>query len=74
MNADKRPPQTGVGELVVNLHWTTANVNHIIDRCRNVEHVVTISKDAKAIILADIAPVQHPGQSWKKRDELPDHT
>ena len=31
-------------------------------------------KDAKAIIPSDMAPVQHPGHSWRKRDELPDHT
>lgn len=34
---------------------------------------MVLSKDAKAIVVADIAPVQHPGHSWKKR-ELPDHT
>ena len=70
----KKPPRTGVEELVINLHWSTANVNHIIDRCQDVEHAVVISKDAKAIIPSDMAPVQHPGHSWRKRDELPDHT
>ena len=29
-----------------------------------------ISEDAKAINSSDIAPVQHPGHSWRKRDEL----
>ena len=33
-----------------------------------------ISKDAKAIIPSDIAPVQRPGHSWKSRLELPDHS
>ena len=58
-------------ELVFNLHWNTANVNHIIDRCQDVEHAEVISEDAKTINPSDMAPVQHPGHSWRKRDELP---
>ena len=37
-------------------------------------HSLVVSKDAKAIIPADIAPVQWPGHSWSKCLELPDHT
>ena len=33
----------------INLHWSTANVNLIIDTCHNLANSVTISKDAKAI-------------------------
>ncbi len=69
----RRPPRTGVEQLVVNLHWSTANVNHIVDNCRKACSAI-ISKDAKAIVIGDIAPVQRPGHSWRKRDELPDHT
>ena len=32
-----------------------------------------LSKDAKSVIMADIASVQIPGHLWKKC-ELPDHT
>ena len=32
------------------------------------------SKDAKAIVPADIAPVQHPGYSWKPHVVYPDHS
>ena len=68
------PPRTGVPYLVINLHWSTANVNLIIDAAStNKDCTVTISKDAKAIVCGDIAPVQRPGRSWKKI-ELPDHT
>ena len=68
----KKPPRTGVQELVVNLHWSTCNVNYSIDRSQKHKSLV-LSKDAKAVVMADIAPVQLPGHSWKKR-ELPDHT
>ena len=68
------PPRTGVPYLVINLHWSTATVNLIIDAAStNKDCTVTISKDAKAIVCGDIAPVQRPGCSWKKI-ELPDHT
>lgn len=33
-----------------------------------------MSKDAKAIILADCSPVQRPGHSWSKKIVLPDHS
>ena len=69
----RKPPRTGVKELVVNLHWSTANVNLIINKSDKNTQSQVISKDAKAIVVADIAPVQLPGHSWKRR-ELPDHT
>ena len=70
----RKPPRTGVEQLVINLHWTTSNVNLIVDSCHGLSHCLVVSKDAKSIIQTDIAPVQHPGHSWKKRLELPDHT
>ena len=69
----KLPPRTGVEQLVVNLHWSTANVNYLLDSC-TVDHDVCISKDAKAIVPANIQPVQHPGHSWSSRLVYPDHT
>ena len=57
----KRPPRTGVEELVVNLHWSTCNVNSIMDQHKE---SLILSKDAKAIVMADISPVQNPGHSW----------
>lgn len=70
----KRPPRTGVPQFVVNLHWSTANVNLIVDSHHGQSHSLVMSKDAKAIIPADIAPVQRPGHSWNSRLELNDHT
>ena len=67
----KRPPRTGVPQLVVNLHWTTANVNMIVDSNHNLSHSLVISKD---IIPGDIAPVQQTGHSWSSRLEYYDHT
>ena len=45
----KKPPRIGVEQLVVNLHWTTANVNLIVDSCQELSHCSVISKDAKDI-------------------------
>ena len=47
MNAQtslRRPPNTGVQHLVVNLHWSTANVNHIIDRYKDLPQSLVVSK------------------------------
>ena len=63
----------GVQQLVVNLHWTTANVNLHIDSCHDFPNCMVILKDSKAIIPIDVSPVQNPGPLWK-RLELPDHT
>ena len=70
----KKPPRTGLAQLVINLHWSTANVNLLINSAHNKPECVVISKDAKAIVSCDNAPVQRPGHSWKKRMELLDHT
>ena len=65
--------RTGVQEVVVNLHWLTCNINYIIDTSQKLSGCLVLSKYAKAVVMADISPVQLPGPSWKKR-ELPDHT
>ena len=70
----RKPPRTGVEQLIVNLHWSTTNVNLIVDGSQELSHSLIISKDAKAIVPADIAPVQHPGHSWKPHVEYPDHS
>ena len=68
-----KPPRTGVQQLVINLHWSTANVNLIVDASQKLSQSIVVSKDAKAIIPADISPVQRPGRSWKSK-EHPDHS
>ena len=40
----KKPPRTGVEQLVVNLHWTTANVNLYVDSCLDLPHCMVISR------------------------------
>ena len=45
-----------------------------MDVCQDLHQSVVVSKDAKAIISADISPVQRPGRSWKRKLELPDHS
>lgn len=77
MNANislQLPPRIAVQELVINLHWSTSNVNLIVDSTSLKKYsAVVISKDAKAIVCGDISPVQRPGRCWKKRTLL-DHT
>ena len=73
VNADislSMPSRSRVSKVVVNLHWSTSNVNNIVDSS---EASCIISKDAKCIIPSDIQPVQHPGRSWQPRSDL-DHT
>ena len=67
----KQPSRTGVDQLVVNLHWSSCNVNYIVDMGNSSS--IVISKDSKAIIPGDIPPVQKPGKSWQKCID-PDHT
>ena len=68
-----KPPRTGVEQFVINLHWSTQNVNLTLD-CANLfrENVLVDSKDAKAKVNADVSPVQKPGKTWRKM-ALPDH-
>ena len=68
------PPRIGVPKFVINLHWTTANVNYFTDyAAENEDDCVAISKDTKAIVPANIPPVQKVGRTWK-RIVHPDHT
>ena len=68
-----KPPRTGVEQFVINLHWSTHNVNLTMDYAHLQSHNVMIdSKDAKAKINADVSPIQKPGKTWRKIT-LPDH-
>ncbi len=68
-----KPPRTGVEEFVINLHWSTQNVNLTLDLAHSLpKDILVDSKDAKAKINADVSPVQKPGKSWRKIT-LPDH-
>jgi hypothetical protein len=69
------PPRVGVHKFVINTHWSSSNVNYLVDDCEaNKDSSVIDSKDAKSIVPADIAPVQKPMKTWKQRDGiLPDH-
>ena len=50
---------------VINLHWTTKNVNLLVESCMTCE--------SNCLIDSDIQPVQNPGKSWKPIT-YPDHT
>ena len=60
-----RPPHTKVDRLVVNLHYSSANVNYICDnadKCK--DDIVIDSKDAKKIVCGDIAPTRNSCKVW----------
>ena len=68
-----KPPRTGVEQFVINLHWSTQNVNLTLDLSHAYpDNILVDSKDAKAKIHADVSPVQKPGKTWRKII-LPDH-
>lgn len=69
------PPRVGVEKFVVNIHWSSANINFIVDDCEeNKNNYMVDSKDAKSIVPGDISPVQKPMKTWKQRSGiLPDH-
>ena len=69
------PPRVGVEKFVVNIHWSLANINFIVDDCEeNKNNYMVDSKDAKSIVPGDISPVQKPMKTWKQRSGiLPDH-
>ena len=62
-------------KFVINIHWSSANVNFIVDDCAaNTNTCVVDSKDAKSIVPGDTDPVQKPMKTWKQRSGiLPDH-
>ena len=52
------PPRVGVEKFVVNIHWSAANINFIVDECEeNKNNYMVDSKDAKSIVPGDISPV-----------------
>ena len=68
-----KPPRIGVEQFVVNLHWSTHNVNLTIDCAHLFPNIIMIdSKDAKAKVNTDVSPVQKPGKTWRKIT-VPDH-
>lgn len=70
----KPPPRIGTQKEVINLHWSTKNVNLLLEDAEGGSSDQVIdSRDAKSMICGDIPPVQLPGKSWKPII-YPDHT
>lgn len=68
-----KPPRIGVEQFVINLHWSTQNVNLTLDMAHSFPNEILVdSKDTKAKISTDVSPVQKPSKSWRKII-LPDH-
>ena len=68
-----KPPRIGVKKFVVNLRWSTHNINLSMDFANlNSSNVMIDSKDVKAKVQADVSPVQKPVRTWRKVT-LPDH-
>ena len=57
-----KPPRIGVEKFVINLRWSTHNVNISMDFAHShSSNVIIDSKDAKAKVQSDVSPVQKPG-------------
>jgi len=68
-----KPSGTGEEQLVVNLHWSTQNVNLSPDVVHSLPNNFMVdSEDVKAKVHADVSPFQKPGKTWRKMT-LPDH-
>ena len=64
-----QPPRIGVAKFALNLHWSSSNVNFIVDQVAGQpEDYFIDSKDAKSIVHGDITPVQKPMKTWKQRE------
>lgn len=62
-----KPPRIGVEQFVINVHWSTPNVNLTLDLAHSLPNCIMVdSKDAKAKIHSDVSPVQKPGKTWDK--------
>ena len=58
-----KPPHIGVEKFVVNLWWSSHNVNVSMDFAHiHSNNVMIDSKDAKAKVQADVSRVQKPGE------------
>lgn len=69
-----KPPTTAETKHPINAHWSTANVNYLVDSsAENSDSGLVDSKDAKCSVCGDIDPVLRPGKSWQTF-ETPDHT
>lgn len=70
-----QPPRIGVVKFALNLHWSSSNVNFLVDQAAEQPQDYFIdSKDAKSVVHGDITPVQKPMKTWKQREGvLPDH-
>ncbi|CAB4026118.1 Hypothetical predicted protein [Paramuricea clavata] len=68
-----KPPRIGAEKFVINLRWSTHNVNLSMDYAYlHSQNVMIDSKDAKAKVHADVSPVQKPGRT-RRKITLPDH-
>ena len=55
-------------KFVLNLHWSSSNVNYLVDQATQQPDSLFIdSKDAKSIVPGDITPVQNPWKAGSKK-------
>ena len=67
----KAPDTAPLKELVINIHWTSANVNYVLDEAANNPRTYCVdSRDAKQVVRANTG---HGGRTWRNIQN-PDHT
>jgi len=65
------PDTAPIKDLIINIHWTSANVNYMVDEAaESPENFCVESKDAKKIVRPNS---KFGGKMWNQK-EYPDHT
>lgn len=71
LSLHKAPDTAPIKEKVINIHWTSSNVNYILDKASKDQNNYCVnSRDAKQVIRASTG---HGGRTWRNIQN-PDHT
>ena len=71
LSLHKAPDTAPIKEKVINIHWTSSNVNYVLDKASKDQNNYCVdSRDAKQVIRANTG---HGGRTWRNI-ENPDHT
>ena len=71
LSLHKAPDTAPIKEKVINIHWTSSNVNYVLDKASKEPKIYCVdSRDAKQVIRANTG---HGGRTWRNIQN-PDHT
>ena len=71
LSLHKAPDTAPIKDKVINIHWTSSNVNYVLDKASKEPNIYCVdSRDAKQVIRANTG---HGGRTWRNIQN-PDHT